>query len=464
MRTAVARALGGCLVVLTLTSVLTACTGDDSGSGSTPQPSTEPTDTPSQPVDLTFGVYGTTEEIAAYTRMANHFDSVNDRAEVTVQHWRTHDGLRRAIDKGKPLPDVFLLPRRDLRWYTENQLTRPVDTLLDERGVDFGDVYARDALEAFSSDNRLQCMPYGVAPQVIYYNEDLVDFDRMAARGLDVPTDHRHWSWDQFLAASSFASRPARGTKGVSIAPTLGELAPFIYSGGGNLFDDNGDPTSLAFGSDATQSALETMLTLFRDPQQTLTEEQLAEQSARESFERGQVAMIAGTRALVPELRKVAGLRFDVMPIPSIEGQATAGEISGLCISQTAESPATAADFLVYATSSDAVTQVARAGYLQPANQEVAFSDDFLQPTREPLSATVFNESVSRMVIPPLLDTWDELETAVQPYLDQMFYADPALDLQVLGEQIDLASQPILNPEEPTESPTETPSTESPTP
>ena len=119
--------------------------------------------------------------------MANHFDTVNDRADVTVTAWQNHDGLRRAIEQGKPLPDVFLVSRRDLRWFVESGLTRPVDTLLDERGVDFGDVYSRDALEAFSSDNRLQCMPYGVSPQVVFYNESMIDFDRMELRGLDVP-------------------------------------------------------------------------------------------------------------------------------------------------------------------------------------------------------------------------------------------------------------------------------------
>jgi multiple sugar transport system substrate-binding protein len=159
----------------------------------------------------------------------------------------------------------------------------------------------------------------------------------------------------------------------------------------------------------------------------------------------------------------VPGLRFDVMPIPSIEGAATVGDITGLCISQDAESPATSADFLVYATSTDAVTEVARAGYLQPANQEVAFSDALLQPDNLPLSASVFNESVTRMTIPPLLDTWDELESVVAPYLEQLFYAGPILDLATLTEQIDAASQPILNPETETPSPrTETQDSASP--
>jgi multiple sugar transport system substrate-binding protein len=466
VRTAAARALGACLLVATLAPGLAACTDEPNSSTPSPDPTSEPTASPTEKVDLTFGVFGTNDEIAVYTTMAKHFDTVNDRAEVTVSAWQQHDGLRRAIEQGKPVPDVFLVSRRDLRWYTESGLTRPVDTLLDERGVDFGDVYSRDALEAFSSDNRLQCMPYGVAPQVVFYNEAQVDFLRMELRGLDVPADHRRWSWDQFLAAANFAARPARGTKAIAIDPTLASLAPFIYSGGGEVFDDDSEPTSLAFSDDGTQDALETTLQLLRDPKMTLSEQQLDRKSPLEWFEEGKVAMITGSRSLVPVLREVPGLRFDVMPIPSIEGQATVGEITGLCISQDAESPATSADFMVYASSTEAVTEVVRKGYLQPANQEVAFSDDFLQPTEMPVSSTVFNESVTRMAIPPLLDTWDELEAAVEPYLREMFFAGPTIDLPLLGEQIDAVSQPILNPEtatptpqtessEPTQSPTQ---------
>ena len=444
MRSAVARALGCCLV---LVGALAGCTDDNSSSSPTPETSSPATDTPGPPVDLTFGVYGSTEEIAAYTRMANHFDSVDDSAEVEVKSWDSHDGLRKAIADGEPLPDAFLVSRSDLRWYLENELTRPVDSLLDERGVDFGDVYSRDALTAFSSDNRLQCMPYGVAPQVMFYNTSLIDFDRMALRGLDVPTDHRRWNFDQFTAAATFAARPSRGSKGVAIAPTLRGLAPFIYSGGGDVFDDDQDPKSLAFSDDGSRSALETTLALLRDPKVTLTEEQLAEHTPLEWFERGSLVMIAGSRALVPRLRKVAGLQFDVMPMPTIDSQATVGDMTGLCIAQDAESPATAADFLVYATSTEAVTEVARAGFLQPANQEVAFADDFLQPTKQPLNATVFNEMAGRMAIPPLLDTWDELESAVAPYLQELFFSVPTLDLVAITEQIDAASVPILDPE-----------------
>ncbi len=466
MRTATARVVGSCLLVSALVSGLAACTGEPSSSTPRTEPTSPPPSSAEEPIALSFGVFGTNDEIVAYQTMAKQFETVNERAEVTVSAYQQHDGLRRAVEQGKDLPDVFMVSRRDLRWFLENDLTRPVDTLLDERGVDFGDSYSRAALEAFSTDNRLQCMPYGVSPQVVFYNEDLVDFVRMELRGLDVPGDHRRWSWDQFVVAANFAARPGRGTKGIAIEPSLSGIAPFVYSGGGNLFDDDEDPTSLAFAGENTQGALETVLQLLRDPKVTLTEDELAaeEGSASEAaltwFEKGRLGMLTGTRALVPRLREIEGLDFDVMPIPSIEGSATVGEITALCTSKRTESPATSADFMVYASSSEAVAEVARQGYLQPVNQEVAFSDIFVQPGQLPLSGTVFNDAVNRMVIPPLLDTWDELDAAVQPYLEELFYAEPTIDLPLVGEQIDEASRPILNPEPPTETPpTETPST-----
>jgi hypothetical protein len=88
--------------------------------------------------------------------------------------------------------------------------------------VDFGDNYSRDALLAFSEDNRLQCMPYDVSPTVIFYNKELIDFEKMIRRGLDAPDlseGDTRWSFDQFAAAADFATRPRLHTRGVHVDP-----------------------------------------------------------------------------------------------------------------------------------------------------------------------------------------------------------------------------------------------------
>ncbi len=442
------------LLAAVVAASLAACTGADP---EPPPPSPSEVSTPPEPVELSFGVFGPRSEVAAFEEVADQYASTND-VSVDVTSYSSSEAAARAYRSGE-LPDVFLLSQRDLALMTEGDLLRPVDELLDERGVSFGDTYARDALEAFAVDNSLTCIPYAVSPMVIYYNTDLVDFPTMVRQGLDAPDPPEgeqptSWNFDQFTAAAEFATRPRRGTRGVHIDPTLAGLSPFIYAGGGDVFDDNRTPTSLAFSSDGTRSALETTLTLLRDAQVTPTARQLARADATTLFENGRLGMIAGYRSLVPRLRSVPGLSFDVMPMPSINRTATVGDVTGLCLSAETEEVSAAANFLVSVLSDESVAQVVRQGYTVPANVTVASSDDFLQPGKLPANAAVFRTAVRRIEIPPLLDSWDDLEQAVAGGLRQLVTV-PLLDEETLirlTEQIDLDSQPVLSPPEPSPS------------
>ncbi len=184
----------------------------------------------------------------------------------------------------------------------------------------------------------------------------------------------------------------------------------------------------------------------------TLTEKQLAKAPALTWFERGRLGMIAGFRSLVPELRQVQGLDFDVIPMPSLDGGATVGDITGLCMSADTASSPEAADFLVHALSTEAVSRVVRSGYLMPANLEVAASDDFRQPGRLPDHSVVFSSSVRTLRVPPLIDSMPELEQAVSGSLDDLLNV-PVLDLEAVTDKIDEESQPVLDPGSATESP-----------
>lgn len=449
-RTAVAAGLA-----LTVALGLAACDTDA-------DPGPDPGPTSSAPVKktkLTFGVWGSDDEIASYESMVAGFNGSSEVTEVTVKPYADHAALEAAVQAGgKDAPDVFLASRDDLVWMREGELNAPVDELLDERGIEFGDQYSRAALEAFSADRRLQCMPYAVSPMVVYYNTDLVDFEKMQTRGLDVPSgdENTRWSFEQFEEAARFASRKRRGTKGVYVEPSLHALAPFIYSGGGKLFDDDDAPTSLALSDESSRDALMRTLELLRDPTVTLSDEQLARRTPLEWFEAGKLAMIAGYRDLVPQLRLVPGLDFDVMPMPVLDSTATIGEITGACLTAGSGEVPAAADFLVYALSTDAVAQVTRSGYIVPVNQQVALTDDFVQPGRQPAHATVFTDSVRAMQELPLLDVWPALDAAVAPYLDEMFTVPVLDDLEGLTTEIDEASQPILDPPEESEEPSPT--------
>ena len=458
-------ALIACAATVALS--LAACTGDaDPASGPTSSPSST-SKPPEKPREVTFGAYGSEEEVAAFQSVVDAFNATSATRQVTLKSWPDHESALKDVLAGD-VPDAFLTSRIDLGQLVDAEVLQPVSLLLDERGVDFGDRFSRDAVDAFAMDDELQCMAYSVSPMVVYYNTDVIDFAKMERRLLDVPTADENgvrdrWSLAQFGAAATFASR--RGDRrGVWIDPTLQGLAPFIYSGDGQVFDDDREPTSLAFSDDSTREALSQTLEILRDPTITPTNAQLARATPVQLFKRGELAMIAGFRNLVPQLRDAEDLDFDVLPMPIIDSRATVGDISGLCISADSEVENDAADFIAYAVSDAAIATVAKTGYIVPANTQVAASDDFLAPDDEPANSTVFNASIRYMVVPPFIDQREELVEAVTPLLERLVTAPGILDLDLTTEQIDQASQVILAPPEetesqsPTEEPTETPS------
>ena len=446
---------------LTLTLATAACTGNAEPE---PRPAPSPSETtrgPEEPRELVFGAYGTEEEVAAFQRVVDSFNASSTTRRVTLRSWPDHESALEDVLAGNA-PDAFLTSRIDLDQLVDAEALQPVSLLLDERGVDFGDRFSRDAVDAFAMDDELQCMAYSVSPMVIYYNTEIVDLERMERRGLDVPTANadgelERWTLAEFGAAAQFASR--RGdTRGVWIDPTLQGLAPFIYSGDGEVFDDAREPTSLAFSDDSTREALSQTLAILRDPAVTPTNAQLARATPVQLFKRGELAMIAGFRNLVPELRETDGLSFDVLPMPTIERRATVGDISGLCLSADSEVTGDAADFIAYAISDAAIATVSSTGYIVPANTQVAASTDFLAPGQQPANAQVFNTSIRYMEVPPFINQREALVEAITPLLERLVTAPGVLDLELVTEQIDQASQQILAPEEETESPTESPS------
>ncbi|WP_110182179.1 ABC transporter substrate-binding protein [Nocardioides solisilvae] len=440
-------ALVGALLSLAL--VAAGCTGDDPGPGARPDGSSTPA-TPqatAEPTPLTLGVYGSKQELAAWADVVEQFNVTYDSGEVTLVEWPDHDSAVEAMAGGET-PDVFMAVRQDLDQLLGEELVRPVSELLDERGVDFGDDFSRDAVESFSLEGELQCMAYSVSPMVMFLNTDLVDFDKMERRGLDVSSRWDRWSLAEFEAAADFAARPARGTSGVHIDPTVRGLAPFVQSGGGAVFDDDEAPTSLSFSSDESRAALEETLAVLRDPSLTLTEEQLERRTPLQWFRRGKLGMIAGHRDLVPELRQVEGLNFNVMSMPTLEAASTVGEVTGLCLSSRTKDAAAAADLIAYAVGEDATARVAQEGAMVPANLAVAASDVFLQPGRQPGRSRVFNTAVRGMAIAPLLESWDDLERAVAPFLLQLLTEPGDLDLDAVTEAADEASREVLDPEE----------------
>jgi multiple sugar transport system substrate-binding protein len=431
-----------------LCALVAGCTTSDSERNSAPTPSpVTSSSAPPEPVTISLGVYGEEAYLASYDALVDAF--TDDYPHVTVE-LETYDDAEAVVEAvgGPEAPDVFLIDHTHLPQLVQDELVEPVDALLEERQVDFGDGYQRGGLTAFAADARLQCMPHDVSPVVVYYNQDLVDLDRLGDEEEPPPNALDGWTWEMFTAAARQASRGPES--GVYIEPSLSSLAPFVWSAGGDIVDDPQTPTTLTLSAGESRAALEQVLALVRDPDVTPTGAELEKQDAVKRFTRGKLGMILGTRALTPGFRAATDLRFDVMPLPSLGRFRTVADMTGYCISASTDEVEAAGDLLAFAVSREGAAITTRDGYVVPSNLEVANSAVFMQESRQPASSFIFNEGVRRAQSLPFHADWPELTEQVAPDLDRMFYA-PVIDLDTMLADIDAESLEVLAPEESTE-------------
>lgn len=405
------------------------------------------TPTPTGPTLLTFAVYGPPQVVTAYTKIAADFSAAHPDIVVNVRPYDNRQQAEAALaaerKAGDP-PDAFLADLQELPTLVDEKAVRRLDELLGERHVDFGDGYQRDALEAFSSDNALQCMPVDVSPMVVYVNTDLISLAAVTGPGERPITPETGWSVDQFAAAAAQATR--KGVRGVYVAPDLEQVAPFIWSGGGQVVDDPKTPTTLTLADGASSAALEKLLEVVRNPRLTFNQAQLEKRSPLQRFKTDSLAMMLGYRDLTPQLRAQENLRFDVMPLPKVRSKATIGQSSGLCLSSASKHPEKTADFLAYAVSNDATALLADTGYVVPTNLDIVNSDAFLQPDEMPASASVFSSTVRSIHFLPRVPTWPSVAAGIDPLLSGLFY-DPVIDpLEERLKAIDAASAPLFTP------------------
>ena len=444
----------GCMLIAGCT-LIAGCSGSPEPAAAPPSSSTpvSPTEsatpTTGEPLTLRFQVYGGPSELAAYQRLADVYEERHGEVTVEVRSVSSADAAANLLDDqftaGQP-PDVFLLDRDQLARFVSEQRLAPVDELLEQRDVLFGDNYQRLGLEAFSADSALQCMPHDVSPLVLYYNTDLVQFPEppVVEEGEEpeeVPSVENGWTWEQFADTAQQVTRP--GVDAFSLDPSLETVAALVRSAGDDIADDPRNPTTLTLSGEGPRDALWTVLDTLRRPGLSPSAGQLRRKDAVTRFEEGRLAMLVGTRALVPQLRAATGLAFDVFPLPNLGRYRSVTSLSGYCIASSSADVEAAADFLAFASSPEGSRITALSGAVVPENLAVLHSSAFIQSERQPKHADVFAEAVRRSDPLPYAVAWPELRAAVEPLLQRVF-TDPDVDVDRLLTRLDRRSARIL--------------------
>ncbi|MFC4852283.1 ABC transporter substrate-binding protein [Actinophytocola glycyrrhizae] len=411
------------LLAIPVLLALSACSGGAGADGAEEGSPTAP---------ITVQVGADPEEEAVYRSLVSAYREAGG-GEVDLVPVSRDDHLTRlstAFASGDA-PDVFLINYRQYAPFVQRGAVRPIGPLIEEAGVDIADYY-EEPLRAFTYDGALQCMPQNISSLVVYWNRGL-----FARAG--VPAPKADWSWEEFAATAKALT--GGGVKGVGIDPSIVRMAPFVWSNGGSIVDDEAAPTSTTLHEPGARDALRSVIDLIGSGA-TPDKEQLAAQGLPEQFMTGKVAMFLSSRVEVPALREQRGLDFDVAGLPVMGEPASVLHSDAYCVASGSGNSAAAAKFVSYAVGQQGQTLTALGGRTVPSLRSVATSPAFLSPARAPASSQVFLDAIPHLRHTPVTPSWPEVEDVIGTQLERAFEDGVPLD-EVLAE-IRAQADPLL--------------------
>ena len=415
---------------------LAACGGDAGGSG-----------------NIRFLVFGEPEEINAYRELISEYHKRGEGKVQLIEASDREDLLARlstSFAGGAP-PDVFLLNYRFYGQFAARDVLEPLEGRIDDSDAFQQADFYPQALEAFRWEGVLTCLPQNVSSLVVYYNRDLF-------RRFKVPEPRRGWTWTELIVRASQLTRDAKGRQvvagepeqgaitpaifGLGVEPTMIRVAPFVWSNGGEVVDNDERPTRFTLHTPRALQALQEFLKLRSIYGVVPTDVDVEAEDDETRFQNGRLAMLLSSRRSTPTFRTVTAFDWDVADLPKFREPAGILHSDAYCMARASKEKDAAWRFVEFANSPVGQRIVAKTGRTVPSLQAVAQSDAFLDPNAKPRSSQVFLDQIETIRRVPTVSTWPEIEDATGPILENGLYLGQ--DAQQVARRLDRVTRPLF--------------------
>jgi len=378
---------------------------------------------PKSDENISFMVFGDPAELAAYQTLVDAFHAKHPEVSVELIHIPGQSDYRKrlAADLTAGVPaDVILMNYRRYAPFAALGVLTPLDDYFDNSDLLSRDDFYAEAFDPFIYEGELMCIPQNLSSLVIYYNKELFD-----QAGVAYPYDD--WTWDDFLATALALTKDADGSNdqfGIGLEPSLIRFAPFVWQAGGELLDDENDPSTLMLDTDAAFDAIDFFVSLQTIYNVVPSAEEEASQDSESRFLNGTTAMFFNSRRGVPTYRESANFDWDVAALP--QGVARAGILhaDGYCLPSASKNKDAAWVFIEFANSAEGQTIVAASGRTVPSLKAVANSPAFLDPNARPANSRVYIDTIPYIRALPVHPSWAEIEDAAGEEIYRAFYGE----------------------------------------
>jgi multiple sugar transport system substrate-binding protein len=419
------------LIALLALAIAAGCGGDDgdgegSGTGT-----------------ISFLVFGEPEELKAFRNVITAFEDVEPEITVNLVEASDRDDLLARLSTsfaGGDPPDVFLLNYRFYGQFAARGVLEPVEERVDGSDVFQQEDFYEPALDAFRFGGTLTCLPQNISSLVVYYNRDLF-------RDAGVAEPEAGWTWDEMVQRALQLTEDTDGDGnvdryGLGVEPSIIRIAPFVWSNGGEIVDDEDAPTRFTLD---TPEALDAMTKFFSLRQLHLvvpTEQEIESEDDETRFQNGRTAMVLSSRRSTPTFRTITDFDWDVAPLPVLREPAGILHSDAYCMTKASGNKEAAWRFMQFALGPEGQRITAESGRTVPSLKEVASSEAFLDPNAKPAKSRVFLDTIPVIRRMPNVSTWPEIEDASGGILEVGLYR--GLPPEEVARQLDAATREIF--------------------
>jgi multiple sugar transport system substrate-binding protein len=368
-------------------------------------------------------VFGDPAELHAYQSLVAAYQQKYPGTVVQLIHipsqsdYRTRLGMDLAA--GKPA-DVLLINYRRYAAFAAKGALEPLGPYLEKSPLLASQDFFPQALDAFTFQGQLICIPQNISSLVVYFNKELFD-----QAGVAYPAPG--WSWDDFLHTALALTKDLDGDGqidqyGLGSEVSLQRFAPFIWQNGGILTGDPFNPDKLLLDNWASQQAIQWFVDLQVKHHVTPSAEQEAAESSENRFLNGRLGMYLNSRRGTPTYRESAAFDWDVAALPQKHQIASVLHSDAYCLPAVSTAKAQAWQFIEFANSAEGQAIVAASGRTVPSLRRVAESAAFLDPQAKPRSSRVFLEAIPTLRALPVMPTWVDIEEIADEEMERAFY------------------------------------------
>ena len=406
---------------------------------------------------VSFLVFGDPPEINAYRTLIRSFEEAEPDIDVQLIEASDREDLiarlSTSLAGGSP-PDLFLMNYRFYGQFAARGALEPLrDYVDDSDAFELNDFYPQ-AVDAFRWDGEVTCLPQNISSLVVYYNRDL--FERFG-----VPPPINAMRWPDFVTRAKQMTRDKSGQPVVGFDPDLPRpnaapaeiyglgveasiirLAPFVWSAGGEIVDDEEKPTRFTFDTPEAKNVVEQYFQLRTLHGVVPTDQDIESEDDESRFANGRLAMLLSSRRSVPTFREAAKFDWDIVSLPVFREPAGILHSDAYCMTKASDNKDAAWRFVEYALGPEGAPVVARTGRTVPSLRSVAESGAFLDPSKKPANSRVFLDGIEHIRRVPTISTWPEIEDVTGGILENGMYLAQPVD-RVL-EELDTKTRPLF--------------------